>query len=102
MHVKFWGLEYDNIYLAIISVDAYQLFCTVPVMFQSLGFMSKNFDRMQVLVRTRPVGSSEAAVPGFVRCVRQDGPHTITWLGQPETRFTFDHVAGESITQVHN
>lgn len=65
-------------------------------------FMSENLDHMQVLVRTRPVGNAEASAQGFTRCIRQDGPHTITWLGQPETRFTFDHVAGESITQVHN
>ncbi|KAG0577882.1 hypothetical protein KC19_5G188700 [Ceratodon purpureus] len=54
---------------------------------------------VQVLVRTRPVSNAEASAQGFTRCIRQDGPHTITWLGQPETRFTFDHVAGESITQ---
>jgi hypothetical protein len=34
--------------------------------------------------------------------LRQDGPHAITWLGQPETRFTFDHVAGENISQVRS
>lgn len=58
-----------------------------------------NDHNVQVLVRTRPVSSSEASGHCFGRCVRQDGPHTITWLGQPQTRFSFDHVAGESITQ---
>ncbi|XP_024376033.1 kinesin-like protein KIN-12D isoform X3 [Physcomitrium patens] len=58
-----------------------------------------NDHNVQVLVRTRPVSNSESVGAGFTRCVRQDSAHTITWLGQPETRFTFDHVAGESITQ---
>lgn len=72
-------------------------------MFQCPGllFLSPVYYHMQVLVRTRPVSSSEASGTGFTRCIRQDGPHTITWLGHPETRFTFDHVAGESVTQVH-
>lgn len=54
----------------------------------------------QVIIRTRPISAAESAVKGFNRCVRQDSPHTITWTGQPESRFTFDHVAGEHITQV--
>ena len=54
----------------------------------------------QVILRTRPISAAESAVKGFNRCVRQDSPHTITWTGQPESRFTFDHVAGEHITQV--
>ncbi|XP_024367557.1 kinesin-like protein KIN-12D isoform X3 [Physcomitrium patens] len=58
-----------------------------------------NDHNVQVLVRVRPVSASEVSGQGFSRCVRQDGPHTITWLGQPQTRFSFDHVAGESITQ---
>uniref|UniRef100_A0A7I4DZD3 Kinesin motor domain-containing protein n=1 Tax=Physcomitrium patens TaxID=3218 RepID=A0A7I4DZD3_PHYPA len=54
---------------------------------------------VQVLIRTRPISASEMASQGFSKCLRQEGPHQITWLGQPETRFTFDHVAGEIITQ---
>lgn len=71
-------------------------------MFQcpKLLFLSPFYDYMQVLVRTRPVSSSEASATSFTRCIKQDSPHTITWLGHPETRFTFDHVAGESVTQV--
>lgn len=45
------------------------------------------------------MSTKEAAKQDFSRCLRQDGPHAITWLGQPETRFTFDHVAGENISQ---
>lgn len=54
----------------------------------------------QVILRTRPISPSESAMKGFSRCIRQENSHSITWLGQPETRFTFDHVAGEHITQV--
>jgi len=54
----------------------------------------------QVVVRARPISGKEAAKPDFGRCLRQEGAHAITWLGQPETRFTFDHVAGDNISQV--
>ncbi|BBM96977.1 kinesin family member 15 [Marchantia polymorpha subsp. ruderalis] len=54
---------------------------------------------VQVLIRTRPISSSELASQGSSRCLRQESPHTLTWLGQPESRYTFDHVAGEAITQ---
>ncbi|XP_024367331.1 kinesin-like protein KIN-12F isoform X4 [Physcomitrium patens] len=54
---------------------------------------------VQVLIRLRPINGSEVAQQGLARCVKQDSAHTVTWVGQPETRFTFDHVAGESITQ---
>lgn len=55
---------------------------------------------VQVVVRARPISGKEAAKRDFSRCLRQDGPHAISWLGPPETRFTFDHVAGENISQV--
>ncbi|KAL2651507.1 hypothetical protein R1flu_019635 [Riccia fluitans] len=54
---------------------------------------------VQVIIRTRPFNSSELAAQGTTRCLRQESPHTLTWLGQPESRYTFDHVAGENITQ---
>ncbi|KAJ7549008.1 hypothetical protein O6H91_07G036300 [Diphasiastrum complanatum] len=54
---------------------------------------------VQVLIRTRPLSSSEISVQGFGRCIRQDSAHSVTWTGHPESRFTFDHVACESITQ---
>jgi len=59
-----------------------------------LGFV------FQVVVRARPINGKEAAKQDFSRCLRQEGAHAISWLGQPETRFTFDHVAGENISQV--
>ncbi|XP_024397560.1 kinesin-like protein KIN-12D isoform X2 [Physcomitrium patens] len=54
---------------------------------------------VQVLIRARPISSAEIAQQGIARCVKQENAHTISWLGQPETRFTFDHVAGEFVTQ---
>lgn len=37
---------------------------------------------------------------GYGRCLKQESAQAITWIGQPETRFMFDHVACEGIDQV--
>ena len=37
---------------------------------------------------------------GEERCLIQESSKTLTWTGHPETRFTFDHVACETISQV--
>lgn len=37
---------------------------------------------------------------GYNRCLKQESAQSITWIGQPETRFTFDHVACETVDQV--
>ncbi|CAK9265534.1 unnamed protein product [Sphagnum jensenii] len=58
-----------------------------------------NDHNVQVLVRMRPLSSIEAANQEFLKCLRQESAHTVTWLGQPESQFTFDHVAGEKISQ---
>lgn len=65
-----------------------------------MGFV--RFLLKQVLVRIRPVNSTESGcVENFTKCLNQESAHSVTWLGQPESqRFTFDHVAGEKITQV--
>ncbi|XP_024384201.1 kinesin-like protein KIN-12C isoform X3 [Physcomitrium patens] len=54
---------------------------------------------VQVLIRSRPINNAEMASQGYTRCLKQENAHCITWLGQPESRFTFDHVAGDSVTQ---
>ncbi|MCL7045771.1 hypothetical protein MKW94_028005, partial [Papaver nudicaule] len=54
---------------------------------------------VQVLIRIRPISNAEKVTQGNFRCLRQDSAHTVTWLGNPETRFTFDHVACETISQ---
>ncbi|KAI7739457.1 hypothetical protein M8C21_005002, partial [Ambrosia artemisiifolia] len=54
---------------------------------------------VQVIIRVRPLSSSEIAVQGPNKCVKQGSSQTITWIGPPEARFTFDHVADEHVSQ---
>ncbi|KAL3530221.1 hypothetical protein ACH5RR_009543 [Cinchona calisaya] len=54
---------------------------------------------IQVIIRLRPLSSSEISLQGHSRCVRQDSAQSITWTGHPESRFTFDLVADENVTQ---
>ncbi|KAL0743386.1 hypothetical protein Bca4012_084899 [Brassica carinata] len=54
---------------------------------------------VQVLIRMRPLSTMERASQGHGRCLKQESPQTLVWLGHPETRFTFDHVASETISQ---
>ncbi|KAJ0264303.1 Kinesin-like protein KIN-12C [Hirschfeldia incana] len=54
---------------------------------------------VQVLIRLRPLSTMERASQGHGRCLKQESPQTLLWLGHPETRFTFDHVASETISQ---
>jgi len=52
------------------------------------------------MIRVRPINSTEQTLQGYSRCLKQESAQSITWIGQAETRFTFDYVACESITQV--
>ncbi|KAL0384166.1 UNVERIFIED_CONTAM: Kinesin-like protein KIN-12D [Sesamum radiatum] len=54
---------------------------------------------VQVLIRIRPLNNMEKSSFGFNRCLKQESAQSITWIGQPETRFMFDHVACEAIDQ---
>ncbi|CAA0829443.1 Phragmoplast orienting kinesin-1 [Striga hermonthica] len=54
---------------------------------------------VQVLIRIRPLNSTELTSQGYGRCLRQESAHTVVWQGHPETRFTFDHIACETISQ---
>ncbi|KFK39076.1 hypothetical protein AALP_AA3G197400 [Arabis alpina] len=54
---------------------------------------------VQVLIRLRPLSTMERATQGYGKCLKQESPQTLVWLGHPETRFTFDHVASETISQ---
>lgn len=56
---------------------------------------------VQVLIRIRPLSTRERVSEGYGRCLRQESLQTVVWLGHPETRFTFDHIACETISQVH-
>ncbi|PSR95444.1 Kinesin-like protein [Actinidia chinensis var. chinensis] len=54
---------------------------------------------VQVIIRIRPLSTSEISLQGNSKCVRQDSFQTITWSGHPESRFTFDLVADENVSQ---
>ncbi|XVE93307.1 hypothetical protein REPUB_Repub01dG0180300 [Reevesia pubescens] len=54
---------------------------------------------VQVLIRIRPLNGMEKSTHGYNRCLKQESSQNITWLGQPENRFTFDHVACEAVDQ---
>ncbi|KAL9275718.1 Kinesin-like protein [Drosera capensis] len=54
---------------------------------------------VQVIIRIRPLNSSEVSVQGNAKCVRQESNQTVTWTGHPESRFTFDLVADENVSQ---
>ncbi|KAK4764368.1 hypothetical protein SAY87_013806 [Trapa incisa] len=54
---------------------------------------------VQVIIRIRPFSSSEISLQGYTKCVRQESCQTITWMGHPESRFTFDLVADEYVSQ---
>ncbi|XP_021720602.1 kinesin-like protein KIN-12E isoform X2 [Chenopodium quinoa] len=54
---------------------------------------------VQVIIRLRPLNNSEISLQGQNRCVRQESSQSITWTGHPESRFTFDVVADENVTQ---
>ncbi|KAL0376309.1 UNVERIFIED_CONTAM: Kinesin-like protein KIN-12C [Sesamum calycinum] len=58
-----------------------------------------NDHNVQVLIRIRPLNNTELISQGYGRCLRQETAQTVVWLGHPETRFTFDHIACESISQ---
>ncbi|XP_057956385.1 kinesin-like protein KIN-12E [Malania oleifera] len=54
---------------------------------------------VQVIIRIRPLSSFEISLQGYNKCVRQESCQTITWTGHPESRFTFDVVADEYVSQ---
>ncbi|CAK9328894.1 unnamed protein product [Citrullus colocynthis] len=54
---------------------------------------------VQVMIRIRPLSTTERDSQGYGRCLRQETAKTLVWLGHPETRFTFDHIACETISQ---
>ncbi|KAM1066242.1 hypothetical protein ACFX1X_021953 [Malus domestica] len=58
-----------------------------------------NDHNVQVLIRIRPLSSMERALQGQGRCLKQESAKTLVWHGHPETRFTFDHIACETISQ---
>ncbi|KAK8458483.1 hypothetical protein SEVIR_3G388200v4 [Setaria viridis] len=56
-------------------------------------------NNVQVVIRVRPLNNNEKNLHSYNRCLKQESAQSITWIGQPETRFTFDHVACETVDQ---
>ncbi|KAM0906318.1 hypothetical protein ACQ4PT_016828 [Festuca glaucescens] len=56
-------------------------------------------NNVQVVIRVRPLNNMEKNTHGYNRCLKQESAQRITWIGQPETLFTFDHVACEGVNQ---
>ncbi|KAJ0801308.1 putative plus-end-directed kinesin ATPase [Helianthus annuus] len=54
---------------------------------------------VQVLIRIRPLNNMELSTHGYNRCLKQESAQSVTFVTHPETRFTFDHVACETIDQ---
>ncbi|CAJ2650140.1 kinesin-like protein KIN-12C isoform X2 [Trifolium pratense] len=54
---------------------------------------------VQVLIRIRPLSNMEKLSQGNGRCLKQESAQTLVWLGHPETRFTFDHIGCETLSQ---
>ncbi|KAJ4978735.1 hypothetical protein NE237_009515 [Protea cynaroides] len=66
--------------------------------FQEDPFFWKDHN-VQVIIRIRPLNNSEMSLQGYNKCIRQDSCQSITWTGHPESRFTFDLVADENVSQ---
>ncbi|KAL9327432.1 hypothetical protein ACSQ67_008077 [Phaseolus vulgaris] len=54
---------------------------------------------VQVIIRVRPLNSMERCTQGYNRCLKQESSQSISWTGHQENRFTFDHVACETVDQ---
>nr|XP_043629351.1 kinesin-like protein KIN-12F [Erigeron canadensis] len=54
---------------------------------------------VQVLIRIRPLNDMELSTQGYNRCLKQESAQCLSFVAHPETRFTFDHVACETIDQ---
>ncbi|XP_042517513.1 kinesin-like protein KIN-12E [Macadamia integrifolia] len=66
--------------------------------FQEDPFFWKDHN-VQVIIRIRPLNKAEISLQGYNKCVRQESCQTVTWTGPPESRFTFDLVADENVSQ---
>nr|KAJ0188903.1 hypothetical protein LSAT_V11C900484130 [Lactuca sativa] len=71
-------------------------FCVIDLKEDPSFWMDHN---VQVLIRICPLNNMELSAQGYNRCLQQETAQCLTWVGHPETRFTFDHVACETIDQ---
>ncbi|KAJ6324752.1 hypothetical protein OIU76_011946 [Salix suchowensis] len=67
--------------------------------FHILSSMKTHHFGRITMCRIRPLSNIEKVSQGYGRCLKQESGHTLLWLGHPETRFTFDHVSCETISQ---
>uniref|UniRef100_A0A0D9Y105 Kinesin motor domain-containing protein n=1 Tax=Leersia perrieri TaxID=77586 RepID=A0A0D9Y105_9ORYZ len=56
-------------------------------------------NNVQVVIRVRPLNNTEKNLHNYNRCLKQESAQSITWIGQPQSHFTFDHVACEAVNQ---
>lgn len=61
----------------------------------------KDDHNIQVIIRLRPLSSSEISSQESSKCIKKYSNQSVTWAGHrhPESRFTFDMVADESVSQ---
>ncbi|PWA72497.1 kinesin motor domain-containing protein [Artemisia annua] len=52
-----------------------------------------------VLITIRPLNYMELSTQGYKWCLKQESAQTLTFVGHPKSRFTFDHVVCETIDQ---
>ncbi|KAF9625195.1 hypothetical protein IFM89_020115, partial [Coptis chinensis] len=69
------------------------------IVFRVLSWKKIYLSGKIIMCRIRPLSNYEISIQGNSKCVRHDSSRTITWSGPPESRFTFDHVADENVTQ---
>lgn len=77
--------------------------CYITVFLFQFSFFSPSSNVSacnKVVIRIRPLSSTEISLQGYSKCVRQESCQAITWTGHPESRFTFDIVADERVSQV--
>ncbi|KAF8403419.1 hypothetical protein HHK36_011522 [Tetracentron sinense] len=100
----------DNLFQSLVTSTAIQSISEKDDHVVSGGSLNQSFElqedpsfwkdhNVQVVIRLRPLSSAEISLQGYNKCVRQDSCQTITWTGHPESRFTFDVVADENVSQ---
>ncbi|KAL0414872.1 UNVERIFIED_CONTAM: Kinesin-like protein KIN-12C [Sesamum radiatum] len=89
------GVNVPRVSRGISMAITEQLLADVPHFELDEDPLFWNDHNVQVLIRIRPLNNTELTSQGYGRCLRQETAQTVVWLGQPETRFTFDHIACE-------
>ncbi|KAI9089270.1 hypothetical protein K1719_029549 [Acacia pycnantha] len=64
-------------------------------------FSSMSCNIILWLLLESALSNTELSLQGYSKCIRQESSQAITWTGHLESRFTFDLVADENVSQVH-